>query len=245
MGKRFEGKRAVVTGAAGDVGRLVVEALIAEGADVLGVDRDAVRGAELTQKLAEEKFEFVELDLTDPEAIGRVFGAETAVDVLVNAAGAILLRPVVATTVEEWDLQFAINVRSAFLIAQALGEKFTENSAIVSISSLGGIKAEAGFGAYSASKAALIQLTKVLARELAPRTRVNVVAPGGLDTQMPRKMLEGHPQAEEIMASVGSANPLQRIGRPEEIVPMILLLASGEASFISGATVVIDAGMSA
>lgn len=245
MTKRFEGKRVIVTGAAGDVGRLLVEALLAEGADVLGVDRDAARGAELQKKLAGETFEFAEVDLTDPAAIERVFGAETSVDALINAAGTILLRPVAATTAEEWDLQFAINVRSLFLITQVLAEKFTEGSAIVSISSLGGIKAEAGFGAYSASKAALIQLSKVLARELAPRTRVNVVAPGGLDTQMPRKMLEGHPQAEEILASVGNANPLQRMGRPEEVVPMILLLASAEASFVSGATVVIDAGMSA
>lgn len=245
MTKRFDGKRAIVTGAAGDVGRLIVEALLAEGADVLGVDRDAERGAQLRQRFADQKFEFVEVDLTDPDAILAAFAAETAVDVLVNAAGAILLRPIAATTSDEWDLQFSINVRAPFLIAQTLAEKFTEGSAIISISSLGGIKAEPGFGAYSASKAALIQLMKVLARELAPRTRVNVVAPGGLDTQMPRKMLEGHPQAEEILASVGNANPLQRIGRPEEVVPMILLLASEEASFVSGSTVVIDGGMSA
>lgn len=245
MTERFEGKRAIVTGAAGDVGRLVVEALIAEGADVLGIDRDATRGAELQQRLAGEKFEFAEADLADPDAIAEALAGETAVDVLVNAAGVILLRPIVATTSEEWELQFTINVRAPFLIAQALAEKFTEGSAIVSISSLAGIKAEAGFGAYSASKAALIQLMKVLAHELAPRTRVNVVAPGGLDTQMPRKMLEGHPQAEEIMASVGSANPLQRIGRPEDVVAMILLLASDQAGFITGETVAIDGGRSA
>lgn len=244
---RFEGKRAIVTGAAGDVGQLIVVGLLAEGARVLGVDRDTERGAAMHERLqsAGLPFEFRELDVTDADAIASVLGSERRVDVLINAVGVIALKPSYLSSAEEWDHVHAINVRSVFLIVKTLVGALSRQSSIVNISSVGGIKAESGFGAYSASKAGLIQLSKVLAHELAPHTRVNVIAPGGLDTQMPRKMLAGHPQADAIMAGVGAANLRGTLGRPEEVVPTVLLLASDESTLINGSLIVMDAGQTA
>lgn len=244
MRKRFEGKKAVVTGAAGDIGRLIVSQLLEEGADVLALDCDAERGELLSKQYSTKTFDFVEVDLTDPKAIKRALSSVIAVDILINAVGAILMRPATETTAEVWDHQFRVNATSPFLVITELADRLTKGSSIVSISSLGGIKAESGFAAYSASKAALIQLTKVLARELAPKTRVNVVSPGALDTQMPRKMLEGHPQADQILAGVASSNPLERAGTAEEVVPTVLFLVSDESSFANGANFVLDGGMS-
>lgn len=237
----------MVTGAAGDIGSLIVGGLLDEGAEVLGVDHDRARGSALQERLqADDKpFEFRYLDLTDAEAVQQVLGPERQVDVLVNVPGVIAAKPFFLTSADEWDRIHAVNVRAVFLVTKALVGALTRNSSIVNFSSVGGVKAEAGFGAYSSSKAGLIMLSKVMAHELAPHTRVNVVAPGGIDTQMPRKMLEGHPDAEQIMAGVGAANLRKKLGRPDEVVPMVLLLASDEASLVNGAVIAMDAGQTA
>jgi NAD(P)-dependent dehydrogenase (short-subunit alcohol dehydrogenase family) len=91
----------------------------------------------------------------------------------------------------------------------------------------------------------LIAFSKVAAAELAPRTRVNAICPGPLDTAMPRRFLEGHPQAEQIMAAMADATMVKRLGEAQEIVNLCLFLASAEARFITGAALTIDGGMSA
>lgn len=244
---RFEHKRAVVTGAAGDVGRLLCQQLCAEGADVLALDLDDERGAELEKSVSDGPgtLTYQHLDITDAEAVHAVCGAESSVDILINSAGVLSYSPIAETSVKEWDRVLAVNARGAFLTTQALGHALNEGSAIVNVSSVAAVKAEAGFAAYSASKAGLVALSKVAAIELAPRTRVNVVCPGPLDTQMPRKLLAGHPDADAVMVTMGEANLLKRLGTADEVVPLILLLASDDARLMTGTSVVIDAGMTA
>jgi NAD(P)-dependent dehydrogenase (short-subunit alcohol dehydrogenase family) len=249
--KRFSGKTAVVSGAAGDVGRALCRALASEGADVVGIDIAAEDGEELRSELrgVAGSFTFRRVDVTDPVAIAE-FGEEIglishAVDVLINNAGVLGLWPLAATTLDNWDRVQQTNLRGAFLLTKALMPMLADGSAIVNMSSSAALRAEPGMAGYAASKAGLIAFTKVTAAELAPRVRVNVVCPGPLDTAMPRRFLEGHPDADAIMAGMASANMLKRLGRPDDVVPLCLFLVSDEARFITGASIPVDGGMSA
>lgn len=243
--KRFERKRAVVTGAAGDVGQQLCESLLNEGADVVGLDVDADAGDVFEARLRKEghTFTFLTLDITDPDAVAAFGAKETSVDLLVNNAGVLAYEPLVTTSVDAWDRVQAINLRGAYLMTKALAHALTDGSAILNVSSVAAISAEPGYAAYSASKAGLVALSKVMAAELAPRTRVNVVCPGPLDTRMPRRLLAGHPDADGVMAAMADATLLKRLGRAEEVVPLCLFLGSDDARLMTGAAVTIDAGM--
>lgn len=249
--KRFNGKTAVVSGASGDVGRALCRALVAEGADVVGLDVAAEGGTELERELrdAGANYTFSKVDVTDPDAVAS-FGEEAAgitpsLDILINNAGVLGLWPLAATSLDDWDRVQATNLRGAFLLTRALMPLLGEGGAIVNMSSSAALRAEPGMAGYAASKAGLIAFSKAIAAELAPRVRVNVVCPGPLDTAMPRRFLEGHPDADAIMAGMANANMLKRLGRPDDVVPLCLFLASDEARFITGAAIPVDGGMSA
>jgi NAD(P)-dependent dehydrogenase (short-subunit alcohol dehydrogenase family) len=246
--ERFKGRRVVVSGAAGDVGRILCRSFVAEGGEVLGLDIDAEAGAALAAELGGEgagSFEFKPLDLTDPTAVESVCAAESAVDVIVNNAGILHIRPLAEISVEEWDRVQEVDLRGAFLLTRGLAGALTDGSAIVNISSVGAITATGGYAAYSSAKAGLIALSREAAAEMAPRTRVNTVVPGPLDTAMPHRFLEGHPEKEALLEHLASTVMLKRLGRAEEIPPLCLFMASDEASFMTGSTVVIDGGLSA
>ncbi|WP_033293106.1 SDR family NAD(P)-dependent oxidoreductase [Amycolatopsis jejuensis] len=243
MSARFEGKTAVVTGASGDLGRLLCTALLDEGASVIGLDIDATRGEQMVE--AGRAFTFRQLDVTDAAGVEAFGRACEPVDVLINAAGVISYAPMGETTVEEWDRVLGINVRGAFLVTKALEPVLREGGAVVNISSSAAVRAGAGWSAYSTSKAGLVAFSKVAAAELAPGVRVNVVCPGALDTQMPHRLLDGHPAKDEVMTQMAQASMLGRLGEAAEVVPLCLFLASAEASLITGASIAIDGGMTA
>lgn len=249
--KRFSGKTAIVSGAAGDVGRALCRALACAGAAVIGIDVAAEAGEALEGELraAGDSFTFRRVDLTDAAAVAR-FGEEAgddwpSVDVLINNAGVLGFWPLAQTTVDDWDRVQITNVRGAFLLTKALIPVLADGGAIVNVSSSAALRAAPGMAGYAASKAGLVAFSKVAAAELAPRVRVNAVCPGPLDTAMPWRFLEGHPDADAIMAGMASANMLKRLGQADEVVPLCLFLASDEARFITGATIAIDGGMSA
>lgn len=244
---RFEGRRAVVSGAAGDLGRALCRGLAEEGADVLGLDIQAAAGSALERELRDAglRFAFKAVDIADAAAVAEACAGESAVDVLINNAGILHFKPLPEITVEEWDRVQAVNLRGAFLLTRALAGALTDGSAIVNVSSVGAISATGGYAAYASAKAGLIALSKESAAELAPRTRVNVVCPGPLDTAMPNRFLEGHPDKDAILEQMANAGMLKRLGRVEDVVPLCLFLAGDEASFMTGATVVVDGGMSA
>ncbi len=244
---RFEGKSAIVSGAAGDVGRLLCRALAHEGAHVVGIDIAATSGEELERDLRGVglNFSFRMVDVADPSAITAFCDTVDSVDILVNNAGILGYWPLSETSLADWDRVLSINLRSAFLMTKGVRPKLTEGSTILNMSSSVALRASANTAAYSASKAGLIAFSKVAAVELAPRTRVNAICPGPLDTAMPRRFLQGHPHAEEIMRSMGEATMLKRLGEAQEVVQLCLFLASAESGFITGAAMTIDGGMSA
>lgn len=244
---RFDGKVAVVTGAAGDLGRLLCRSLLDEKATVIGVDIDAQAGARLQTELQEngKPFSFVPLDIADPEAVAAFGRSRDHVDILINAAGILSYAPMEETSIEEWDRVLECNLRGAFLLTKALGPLMGNDAAVVNVSSSAAFRAGPGWSAYSASKAGLVAFSKVAAAELAPRCRVNVVCPGALDTRMPNRLLDGHPEKDTIMSGMAQASMLRRLGEAEEVVPLCLFLASDDASLITGAAIVIDGGTTA
>lgn len=244
---RFSGRRAIVSGAAGDVGRLLCRGLAREGARVVGIDIADDAGSALETELRADgmDFSFRPVDVADPVAIIDFAAAQRQVDIVVNNAGILGYWPLAQTSLADWDRVLAINLRSAFLLTQSLVPILTDDSVILNMSSSVALRASANTAAYSASKAGLIAFSKVAAAELAPRTRVNAICPGPLDTAMPRRFLHGHPQAEQIMTSMADATMLKRLGQAQEIVDVCLFLASAEARFITGSVLTVDGGISA
>jgi NAD(P)-dependent dehydrogenase (short-subunit alcohol dehydrogenase family) len=243
---RFAGRRAIVTGAAGGIGAAIVARLLDEGAKVAALDRRFDPTGE-TPGLRR-----VKADLREPEAAKaavaealRLLGG--AADILIQAAGVYALAPALRVDQEAWDVNQEINLRASFFVAQAavsgreeLGA--TREMSIVNISSTAAFRSGTGDAAlsYGASKAGLLGLTRGMAAEWARKgVRVNVVAPGVIDTSMLRIMDD--PEAGK--AWLAARVPLGRLGRPEEVAAVACFLASDEASYVTGATLVVDGGM--
>jgi NAD(P)-dependent dehydrogenase (short-subunit alcohol dehydrogenase family) len=237
----LEGKVALVTGAAGDIGRATIATLLAEGVKIVAEDiRSDVRELE-SEQLA--PFCGNAADPATAEAAVRMalerFGR---LDILVNNAGRTLNRPVADTTLEEWDEIQAVNTGSCFVHARAVLPYMLaqRQGAIVNVSSISACIGMPGLAAYSASKGAINQLTRVLAAEAGSAgVRVNAVAPGVVETAF----LGGTPeQSRATLASFGHAHLLGRVAQPQEIADVIVWLASCRASFITGAVIMADGG---
>jgi NAD(P)-dependent dehydrogenase (short-subunit alcohol dehydrogenase family) len=243
---RFVGRRAIVTGAAGGIGAAIVARLLAEGAEVAALDRDKNALAELARA---HKVHAIEADLLDLAAAKRAVTDSLqslggGADILIQAAGVYALAPSLAVTASDWGLNLDINLRASFFVAQAVVAARADTDrglAIVNISSTGAFRSGTGDAAlaYSASKSGLLGLTRSMAAEWARSgVRVNVVAPGVIDTSMLRLMDD----PETGKAWVDARVPLGRIGKPEEVAAAVCFLASDDASYITGSTLVVDGG---
>lgn len=235
---------AIVTGAAGGIGGAVVERLVAGGWRVVAVDRAArVAG------LASDAVAAQESDIADPDAGRRAvaFAVERfgGVDLLVNNAGVFLRKPLAETSVEEWDRLVAVNARAPFLFCQAAAPLLAErHGSIVNVASISGLVGLSQQTAYSATKGAVVQLTRQLAIELAPDVRVNAVAPGAVDTEFMAEANRGVPEdvVAERRAAALTQHPLGRVSQPGEVADSIVFLASEQARGITGAILSIDGG---
>lgn len=217
------GRRALVTGAARGIGRATMDALRAAGAEAIGLDRDPVpgQGDVLACDLADED----QLVAGVAAAIARMGGC----DILVNNAGILREAPLATLTSAHVDEMFSVNVRAAILTAREVLPHLPDGGRIVNVASELATLGRAGAGVYVATKAALIGLTRSWARELAPRILVNAVAPGPTDTP-----LLGFDRLGPAEQAAETANPLGRIGRPEEIAAAIVFLAGPGATFFTG-----------
>jgi NAD(P)-dependent dehydrogenase (short-subunit alcohol dehydrogenase family) len=221
---------------------------------VLGVDVAEEAGARLEAELqaAGLDFTFHPCDVTssaDANAVAMVarerFGG---VDVLYSNAGAILGKPLVETTDEEWDSVIAVNLRGAFVTMRALVPLMKgRRASIINVASGLGLVGAPQMSAYCASKGGLVLLTKAAALELGPGIRVNVLCPGVIDTAMPHRLVDSlPPEAGRKLLRTWEANHVaRRLGEPEEVVAVAVFLASDEASFITGAAIPVDSGITA
>jgi NAD(P)-dependent dehydrogenase (short-subunit alcohol dehydrogenase family) len=240
------GAVAIVTGAAGGVGRATVELLRARGARVVAEDIDPA-----VEELENERVATLQGDVAEArtarQAVAMARERFGALDVLVNNAGRFLLKPTVETTDDDWDELLRVNVRGAFLHCREALPALSQpgNGRIVNVASISGTIGLPGQTAYCSTKGAIVQLTRQLAIEHAPGVRVNAVAPGAIDTGFMDEALAGAPDREATMRSIAASHPLGRLARPEEIAEVIAFLASPRSSIITGAILMADGGFSA
>ena len=248
--KEFNHKIAFVTGATSGIGRACAIAFATAGAKVVCVGRNAEALRDVEQNIREIDAEplTIQADLSLEEeterAVARAVETFGGIDVLVNAAGHISNGTIENTSLKAWDDMMNVNVRAAFqLIQKAVPTLIERRGNIVNVSSVTGLRAFPGVLAYCVSKAALDQLTRCSALELASKgVRVNAVNPGVVVTQIHKRGGMSEEAYANFLEHSKTTHPLGRTGRPEEIADLVLFLASDRASWITGATYSIDGG---
>jgi NAD(P)-dependent dehydrogenase (short-subunit alcohol dehydrogenase family) len=246
---RLDNRVAVVTGASRGIGKSVALGLAAAGADVVvssrkQADLDAV-AQEIRTKTGRRVLA-VAAHAGKPDDLARLVASTTdafgRLDVLVNNAGTNpVFGPLIDVAPEAWDKIMEVNVRGVLLLSQRAARVMIEQKrgSIINVSSTGGLRVPTMIGAYGISKAAVIMLTRVLARELgAFNVRVNAIAPGLVETKFSEALWKN----EAILGSYLKGTPLGRTGQPEEMVGAVVYLASDASSFVTGHTLVLDGG---
>lgn len=244
-------KTVLITGAAGGIGRATVDLFAQKGWRVIGVDRASFGEGFPTNGL------FTQSDISRPEDLETIFSKANAytksLDALVNNAAMQIAKPLLETTVEEWDAVMASNLRSVFLgvkLAYPL-LKARGGGAVVNVSSVHAVQTSANIAAYAASKGGLLALTRAMAIEFAQdNIRVNAILPGAVDTPMLRAGLgRGHitgMDMHERLENLARKTVNGRVGRPEEIAHSIYFLADEtQSSFITGQALIVDGGATA
>ena len=244
--QRFARQVAIVTGAASGIGAATARALAREGARVVVADVDRARGPEVAEDVG-GRFEAV--DVADDGQVARLI-AETArvlgrLDVLVASAFASAFGAIEALALADWSRTLEVTLTGVFsgLRAAAPVMRAQGGGAIVNVASISGLGGDRGLAAYNAAKAAVINLTRTAALELARSgVRVNTVCPGLIDTPALQRALRRLPAHE---APARAAVPVGRFGRADEVARAICFLASDDASYVTGATLVVDGGLTA
>ncbi|AWK89539.1 3-oxoacyl-ACP reductase family protein [Azospirillum thermophilum] len=246
-GKRLEGKVALVTGGSRGIGAAIARRLAEDGADVAltyvsaaGPAQAVADGIRQTGRRALA----IAADNGDPDAVRdaveRVAADLGRLDILVNNAGIFIAKPVTEATLEEFQRTMDVNVRAVFVAAQAAARRMGDGGRIVTLGScLAGVAQRPGVALYAMSKAALVGLTKGMARDLGPRgITVNIVHPGPTDTDM-------NPADGERADRLRSQMAIPRYGEPEDIASLVTYLAGPEARFVTGAALSADGGITA
>ena len=244
-------KTVLITGVGGGIGRASARHFFQKGWRVIGVDRSS----------CPEDFpssgHFIKADISHPESAEVIFqeakSIHPSLDVLVNNAAVQIAKPLVETTVEEWDAVMASNLRSVFLFVKLAHPllKAAGGGAIVNVSSVHAIQTSANIAAYAASKGGLLALTRAMAIEFAnDNIRVNAILPGAVDTPMLRAGLNrghvGHGDIQDRLDNLARKTVSGKVGRPEEIAQAIYFLADNEqSSFMTGQALVVDGGATA
>lgn len=241
----------LITGAAGGIGRASVSLFAKKGWHVIGVDR-----APFGEGFPADGH-FIEADIAHPEVLEQIFLQTRAVtktlNALVNNAAQQVAKPMLETSVEEWDAVMASNLRSAFLgvkLAHAL-LKAAHGAAVVNVSSVHAVQTSANIAAYAASKGGLLALTRAMAIEFAgDDIRVNAILPGAVDTPMLRAGLgRGHISGGDVhtrLDNLARKTVNGRVGKPQEIAHAIYFLADDEqSSFMTGQAMIVDGGATA
>lgn len=254
MPNRLKDKVAIVTGGAAGIGEATAVLFAEEGAKVVVADLDKAAGDKTVEQIQKAGGDaiFVKTDVSDEKAARRVcdeavkrFGK---LNILVNNAATFILKGIEAD-VEDWERSLRVNVIGSSLMSRYAVEKIKMSSggAIVNLSSISAFVAQPLFVTYSATKAALLQMTRNMAMDLAPfNIRVNCVCPGTILTRATSDHMKRVGKTlKQFLAEEGPAHLLNRIGQPREVAYAILFLASDEASFITGTHLMVDGGYTA
>lgn len=252
MSRRVSGKIAFVTGAGTGIGRAVAVRLAEEGAAVIVTSRTrshAEETARLVEHAASSPPLTLELDQTDTSAVEQALSAATdrlgPIDILSNNAGIDdpSESPIADMPDEVWDTILDVNVSGVFRLCRAAVPAMRDAGSIVNIGSTNSLLPRVNAAAYCASKAALLQLTRSLALELAPRhIRANCVCPGIVDTPLTDLFLGQSENPDALRLEYAMSNPLKRIADPREIANCVLFLSSDESSFVTGSALIADGG---
>ncbi len=242
----FAGKTAIVTGGTSNIGELIVYQLLAVGCNVVVVGRNREKGQEIcaTSATASGKAIFVFSDLCIPEQIevmvSTAYSHFGKIDILINSAGAWISCPLHETELEEWNLVMDVNLRACFLTCKyVLPLMFNGGGVILNIASAGGVVAVANESIYNAAKAAVISLTRSIALEYAGYgIRSNCLCPGPIEPGM-KEIIEKNSEAIRD----APLPPIGRRGLPYEIARIAVYLVSDETSYMTGATIIVDGGM--
>ena len=237
---------AVVTGAGRGIGRAIALRFAAEGADIVCVSRtaeNADKAANEVRSLGRKAWAHA-VDVADPKAVTeageKILGESGRVDILVNNAGITRDGLIMRLSEEDWDTVLDTNLKGAFLFIRAFSRAFLKQRSgrIINVSSVIGLIGNAGQSNYAASKAALIGLTRSVARELASRgITVNALAPGFIETDMTAAL------GPDLRAELLKRIPLNTLGDPEDIAHAALFLAGPGARYITGQVLTVDGGM--
>lgn len=254
MGEQLAGKVAIVTGSATGIGKQGAILFAEEGARVVVVDLDEAGGHQTVETIrkAGGTAMFVQTDVIDPAQVeGLVQTTKTTygrIDILYNNAGVNLYGKLTDTSVENWDRVMAVNVKSVFLCCKAVIPMMKEagGGTIVNTASSAAIVGLRNLAVYTASKGAVLQLTKNLALDYAAdQIRVNALCPGVTATEMTLKMIETSSDPAATRARYDHGRPLGRMAAPIEIARAALFLASDQSSFMTGAYLIVDGGYTA
>lgn len=252
MPARWEDRTAVITGAASGIGRESSLALSRAGARVVLVDQDRDEVEKTRSLVRSGKAHIVEVDLLETGTENTIVDESVeefgGVDILVNCAGIFPTRAALDMSAKEWDGVLNLNLRTPFLLSQAVARQMVsagQPGSIMNIASTAGTVARPGAAHYCASKAALIMLTKVLAIEWAEHDiRVNAVAPGLVETPGVKSLLTTEEDNDEHQQKLAKI-PMSRPGEAREIADAVVFLASDASSFVTGHTLFVDGGYSA
>jgi 3-oxoacyl-[acyl-carrier protein] reductase len=231
---------ALVTGAARGIGLATAKRLATDGFHVVmtDVDRQAVEASATVLAEAGSSVEAHQLDIRDESACEALLNRFSRVDALVNNAGVFEVKKTADLTTDDFRRMFDINVIGMFVLARGAAARMTSSGRIVNIASRAYLGA-VDYAHYVSSKAAVVGLTRALALELAPRCiLVNAIAPGVIDTPILAAW------SDEARAKLATAQPVGRLGRPEDIAAMVSFLASAKTEFITGQTILVDGGRS-
>jgi glucose 1-dehydrogenase len=241
----------MITGAAGGIGRATVHLFAEKGWHVIGVDRSPF-GDDFPANGV-----FIQTEISNPDLMEeishRVKSFTPSLNALVNNAAVQVAKPLIETTVEEWDMIIANNLRPAFLLSKLAYPLFliAGGGAIVNVSSVHAVQTSANIAAYATSKGGLLSLTRATAIEFAKdNIRVNAILPGAVDTPMLRAGLNrGHVSGDDIttrLDNLARKTVNGRVGRPEEIAQAIYFLADdSQSSFMTGQAMIVDGGATA
>jgi NAD(P)-dependent dehydrogenase (short-subunit alcohol dehydrogenase family) len=246
---RLAGKTAFLTAAGAGIGRATALAFAREGAVVVATDRDEVALESLRHELAgiDAGHEVMALDVVDHDAVRRAAARHKDTDILFNCAGWVHQGTVLQTSLENWQRSFDINVTAMFVLIQAFLPGLIDRggASIINVASVASsLKGIVNRAAYSASKAAVIGLSKSVAADyIGQKVRVNTICPGTIDSPSLHERASSTGDAEAAMKMFVARQPIGRLGTPAEVAALAVFLASEEAAYTTGADFVMDGGI--